>query len=103
MRFEKLGSASDFPPGSMKRFLVRGVAVLVVHLEGAFYAIADTCTHQEASLGEGFLDKELGVVECPLHGARFDARTGRALSLPAVASARSFPIKLEGGCLFVAI
>jgi nitrite reductase/ring-hydroxylating ferredoxin subunit len=74
--------------------------VAVFRAGGRFYATADSCTHEEWSLGEegetdGF------EVTCSLHLARFDIRTGRALCLPATRSLRTYAVVIEGGDVYV--
>jgi 3-phenylpropionate/trans-cinnamate dioxygenase ferredoxin subunit len=67
-------SLADLPRGSARRLPLRP-PVSVFHTEdGSLYAIDDTCTHQDASLADGWL--EGCEVECPLHAAIFDLRTG---------------------------
>jgi 3-phenylpropionate/trans-cinnamate dioxygenase ferredoxin subunit len=77
-----------------------GKHVLVVNCDGRFYAIEDRCTHDDGPLAEGDL---LGChVECPRHGARFDAETGKALTLPAVRPVASYPVRVtDDGALEV--
>ncbi|MVA75059.1 bifunctional 3-phenylpropionate/cinnamic acid dioxygenase ferredoxin subunit [Auraticoccus sp. F435] len=62
--------------------------------DGTFYALDDTCSHQEASLADGWVED--GEVECPLHAARFCLRTGAALCLPATAPVRTHRVELRG-------
>jgi 3-phenylpropionate/trans-cinnamate dioxygenase ferredoxin subunit len=87
---------------TMKQVVVDGEVVCLAHAEdGGFYAIADTCTHEEYSLSEGEL---WGLdVECPAHGSRFNLRTGAVAGLPAVIPARTYPVTLEGDDVFVEI
>ena len=87
---------------TMKQVVVDGEVVCLAHAEdGSFYAIADTCTHEEYSLSEGEL---WGLdVECPAHGSRFNLRTGAVAGLPAVIPARTYPVTLEGDDVFVEI
>ncbi len=73
--------AAELDPGEMRTVHLGDRAVLLVNLEGTFYALDDTCTHGECSLGEGYLDGD--IVECPCHGATCDVCTGAALTLPA--------------------
>jgi nitrite reductase/ring-hydroxylating ferredoxin subunit len=63
--------------------------------DGEFYATADTCTHEEWSLGEGS-DLQGNQVECPLHMARFDIRTGAALCFPATLALQTFAVETDG-------
>jgi len=68
--------------------------------DGQFFATADTCTHEQWSLGEdGDLEGE--EIVCPLHMARFDLRTGRALCLPATAALQTFAVEIEGDKVYV--
>ena len=78
----------------MKRIDVRGRRILLANVEGRFYAADDACTHEEASLSAGFLKGEL--VKCPLHGSRFNVRTGEALEEPAEENLKTYPVRLEG-------
>src|SRR5919197_1942477 len=74
-------TVDELPPGESVR--IPGTpAIAVFNTEdGELYAIADTCTHQDASLADGWL--EGCFVECPLHTASFDLRTGRPTCPPA--------------------
>lgn len=80
-----------------------GHKLAVFHVGDTFYAIDDTCTHEEASLAEGTLytDEDEPQVECPKHGATFDITTGQVLTLPAVKSVNSYETKVEGPYLYV--
>jgi 3-phenylpropionate/trans-cinnamate dioxygenase ferredoxin subunit len=95
-----VGSAESVPEGSAIRVDIDGTPVAIFHAGGRFYAIGDTCTHEEASLSEGELVDEY-TVECPLHGAQFDIRSGKALCLPATVAEETFEVVLEDGLLKV--
>ena len=88
-------------PGAVAAFDVAGRRIALARVGGDFFAIDDTCPHAEASLSEGRL--EGFAIECPHHGARFDLRDGRFLTLPAVAPVRSYPVAVEDGAVFVEI
>ena len=70
-------------------------------LDGAVYAIGDLCTHEFALLSEGFVEGD--CVECPLHGARFGIKTGKAMSEPADTDVPTYPVKVEGDDIFVGL
>ena len=75
--------------------LFRSEAVCLARLGEEIFAIADTCTHQDASLSEGEIID--GNIECWLHGAQFDLRTGEALTPPATSPVKVFKVeKLDG-------
>ncbi|MBI4596415.1 MAG: non-heme iron oxygenase ferredoxin subunit [Candidatus Tectomicrobia bacterium] len=100
----KVGEIGELDHGQMKRIFIEDEdedeeAVALINLDGHYFAISDTCTHEAASLSEG---KILGdVVECPHHGARFDLKTGAALSLPAVRPVKTYPVVIEGLDIFI--
>jgi len=91
--------ASDVPPGAMKCVAVEYERVLLVHVDGAFYALRDACGHRGASLSRGALAGH--VVECPLHFASFDVRTGKLVSGPASADIPTYQVRVEGDTVYV--
>jgi 3-phenylpropionate/trans-cinnamate dioxygenase ferredoxin component len=99
---QRVATSSELPEESMMRVEVDGVPICLVHAEdGNVYAIGDTCTHEEYSLCEGELwDMS---VECPRHGSRFDVRTGQVTGLPAVIPAKTYPVTIENGEIFVEV
>jgi 3-phenylpropionate/trans-cinnamate dioxygenase ferredoxin component len=93
--FIRLCPASDIAEGQRKVFEVDSRFVVVFDAEGGWYAIDDCCTHDGGPLGQGKLDGF--TVTCPRHGATFDIRDGRALTMPAVGATTSHQVKVEGG------
>ncbi|MEP7159946.1 MAG: bifunctional 3-phenylpropionate/cinnamic acid dioxygenase ferredoxin subunit [Dermatophilaceae bacterium] len=72
-----------------------GEDITVFHCGGSFYALDDTCSHAQASLAEGWVED--GQVECPLHGAAFDLRTGEALCPPATRPVATHKVEVRDG------
>lgn len=91
----------DLPPGESFRIEpVDGTqAVSVFNADGEIYAIDDTCTHQDASLADGWL--EGCTVECPLHAACFDLRTGMPSGPPAKEPVRTHRVTVAEGLVYV--
>ncbi len=99
--FHKLAAADEVAPGEIKQYLVEDRFVALCNVEGEFHAFEDVCTHQFTHLSEGeFTDSE---VTCPLHGAKFDVKTGAAKSLPAVKPLPKHEVKVENGNVYVAL
>lgn len=73
--------------------------VCLVRAYGAVYALRDECTHQAVPLSEGEVTG--GAIECWLHGSRFELATGRVLSPPATQPVAVFPVRIDGGDVFV--
>ena len=85
--------------GKPLRFEKNGESICVTRVGSEVFAISDTCSHSEASLSEG--DIEGFKIECWLHGAEFDVRTGEALTPPAVAPVKSYPVTIDGDSVTV--
>jgi 3-phenylpropionate/trans-cinnamate dioxygenase ferredoxin component len=73
--------------------------VAVFRLEDGFFATDDTCTHALSSLAEGYIED--GTVECEFHFAKFDIRTGKALTPPAVIALATYPVAVRDGIVYV--
>lgn len=99
--FVEVAEAGDLRSGTMRRVDVRGRRILLANVEGRYCAVADTCTHEDASLSAGVLRGEL--VKCPLHGSRFNVCTGKALEEPAEENLRTYPVRLEGGRILIGL
>ncbi|GAB4570551.1 MAG: hypothetical protein Kow0077_04910 [Anaerolineae bacterium] len=88
-RVEELG------PGEREVYDIAGYWVAVFNVDGNYYAFEDACTHDDGPLAEG--DLEGFEIICPRHGARFDIRTGEALTPPAITPTRRFQVRVADG------
>jgi 3-phenylpropionate/trans-cinnamate dioxygenase ferredoxin subunit len=93
-RFVTVAKTADIPPGARDVFDVEGYYIAVFNVGGTYYAVEDVCTHDDGPLAEGDLHGH--EIECPRHGARFDIRTGKALTMPAVVDVSWFPVRVVG-------
>jgi len=91
----RVAATDEVPPGGVTSVSVAGRRIAIFNVDGTFYAVDDTCTHEYAPLSQGPRNGE--VVTCPKHGSRFNVRTGRVLSLPAVVPLSTYPVRVEGG------
>ena len=92
--FITTAKVSEIPVGQFKQVEIVGKPLLICHTETGFYAIDDTCTHDDGPLADGWLEGD--AIECPRHGARFDVTTGKVLCLPAAVPIHSYPVQVEG-------
>ena len=98
MAWLEVGAADAFPQGG-SRVDLDDRTLALFRIGDDFYVIGDTCSHAMASLSEGELwDYD---VECPLHGAEFDIRTGVPQSLPATRPVATYEVRLEQGRVMV--
>jgi 3-phenylpropionate/trans-cinnamate dioxygenase ferredoxin subunit len=86
----------EIDPGCVRRFDVAEHAVALVRIGDEFYAIGDTCSHENYSLSEGEVMVEERELECWKHGSTFDLRTGEACSLPATRAVPTYVVRVEG-------
>ena len=90
---------ADVPEGTAVRVELGPQGICVVRAQGEFYAVADNCTHADVPLSEG--EVEGTTVECWLHGARFDLRTGKPTGLPAIEPVTVYETTTEGDDVLV--
>ena len=78
---------------------VNGNKIAIYNTPKGFFATDLMCTHEAQSLEDGLVID--CVIECPLHGGRFDVCTGKALSAPVYEDLKTYPVKIEGNDVFV--
>lgn len=91
-----LAQLADSKPVRIEK---NGESICVTKIGNEIFAINDTCSHSEASLSEGEVSDF--KIECWLHGAEFDLRTGEALTPPAVAPIKTYPVIVDGDSVTV--
>jgi len=97
-----IASTADIKPGELAAFDVEGVRIAVANTDGRYFAIDDTCTHEQCSLAaEGTLEGT--VVTCGCHGAQFDVTTGAVLAPPALEPVKSYPLSVDQGHLVIEV
>lgn len=80
---------------------VDGKQLALHHTDGEYFVTDNVCTHQYALLSDGYIED--GCVECPLHQAQFDLRTGKAMCAPATIDIQTYAVKTEGEDILVAL
>lgn len=96
-----VGPLEELPPGSVKIVPAGDVTVGVYNCGGELYALEDRCSHDDGPLCEGDWEPDRCVAICPRHGAQFDIRTGRPLTLPAYEPVDTYPVHVVDGVVFV--
>jgi 3-phenylpropionate/trans-cinnamate dioxygenase ferredoxin component len=96
----RVASTSDCRgEGCLHATAADGTDVVIVRAGGEWFALEDRCSHQDFPLSDGDVEGE--VIECIYHGAKFDLRTGKALSLPAIRPVKTFPVEIRGEDVYV--
>ncbi len=101
--FLAVARVTELPdPGSML-VEVGDRLVVLVHAAGHWYALDDVCTHDGGPLSDGPLDPIAATIECPRHGAKFDLKTGAALTMPAIKPTAAHEVKVDGDQVLVRV
>ncbi len=96
-----VAQVTDLPdPGKMLVELDEHLIALF-HVGGEFFALDDICTHDGGPLADGKLEDH--TIACPRHGAKFDLRTGAALTMPATKPTKSYPVTIENNTVLIDI
>src|SRR5262245_55053869 len=99
--FVRVASLAELPDLGRKLVEVDERLIVLFHVGNDVFALDDVCTHDGGPLGEGELVDH--TVACPRHGARFDIRDGRALTMPATRPTVAHEVKLVGGDVYVKV
>jgi nitrite reductase/ring-hydroxylating ferredoxin subunit len=99
--FVRVARIDAIAPGELLRVEAAGRLICLANVDGTIFAVDDDCTHISGPLDQGEL--EGCVLTCPLHLARFDVRTGRALRGPARDDLPTFAVRVEDGVVYVAV
>jgi len=90
--FYEIAAVGDIPNGERLFVEIGDYYLVIFNIAGQYYAIEDLCSHDDGPLGDG--DREGLEIICPRHGARFDVRNGKALTLPAVEDIPAYPVRV---------
>lgn len=90
----RVAKRSELAAGEVLGVVAAGREIALYEAEGEIFATDNICTHAFARLSDGWLDG--AVIECPLHAARFDVRTGKVLDPPASEDLKTYPVRLVG-------
>lgn len=108
MEYVKAAQTTELTAGNKKKIMVGEKAILLANIDGAYYAIDNTCPHLGGSLADGKL--EGSHIVCPRHGSIFDVKTGKTirggklLFIPFnVKDVASYPVKVEGTDIFIGV
>lgn len=94
IEYVTVATVDELRNGQRLIFEVDTLPIALFNIAGEYFAIADVCSHDDGPVAEG--DVREYEVECPRHGARFDIKSGKALTLPAVVDIPAYPVRLEG-------
>ena len=101
IEFHAVGKVSDLDEEEVVEIKAGGEEICIYNVEGEFFATHAICTHEDIGLADGFVDGDL--IECPLHAACFEIKTGKAVNPPAETNLKTYPVKVDGGSIYVGV
>ncbi|MEY4721105.1 MAG: hypothetical protein RIQ46_830 [Pseudomonadota bacterium] len=99
--FVAVATLDELPAGQKKLVTANGREVLLCHTKDQVFAVENLCSHAEEKLDCGRM--RAGWIACPVHGARFDLETGKAMNPPATSPIATFEVRIEDGTISVAV
>ena len=97
----ELATVDAIPEDDVIGIDAEGKSFALYQVDGEIYATDNICTHGNARLCDGFLEGH--EIECPLHQGKFDIRNGKAMCAPLTEDVKTYPVKIEGTCVFVEV
>ena len=95
-----VAKTNEIKPNQIKQVSIDGKDIVVINIDGSYFAINDTCTHAGGSLSEGKV--EGSIITCDWHGAQFDCKSGKLIKFPAkINDLESYNIVIESDTIFV--
>ena len=101
LEFIPVADVSELGNGERLIFEIGGEPIALFNIAGEYFAIADVCSHDDGPVAEGEL--LVHEITCPRHGARFDIKTGEALSLPAIVDIPAHPVRVENDKILIGL
>ena len=92
--YHDVAATGDIGEDEAQQVIIGSKEICIINKGGEFFALDDVCSHAYASLADGYVEGD--NVECPLHGACFDIRTGKVKTAPATVDLKTYPVKIEG-------
>jgi 3-phenylpropionate/trans-cinnamate dioxygenase ferredoxin component len=99
--FVEIAPVHQIPVGERLFVELGGKSIVLFNLAGKLFAIGDICSHDNGPVGDGEIEET--EIICPRHGGRFDIRTGKATSLPAMVDIPAYPVRVINGMVEIGI
>jgi len=95
LEYVAVAEVGEIADGERLFFQIDDFDIVLLQIAGEYYAVGDVCSHDNGPLGDG--EVEDCAIICPRHGARFDIRTGKVITLPAYEGIPVYPVRVQAG------
>ncbi len=99
VQYHAVAKTGDIDEDEAMRVAVGRKEIALYNLGGEIYATDDICTHAYASMSDGYVEGD--QIECPLHGACFEIKTGKPANPPVTVGIETYPVKIEGNTVLI--
>lgn len=101
IEFHPVAKTGDLDDEEVMAVFVDGREIALYNVGGEFYATDGVCTHENVGLADGFVDGD--IIECPLHGGKFEIKTGKPANPPVTVGLQTYPVRIEGDSVLVGV
>lgn len=101
VEYHPVAKTADIEEEEVMAVFVKDKEIAVYNIDGEFYATDGVCTHENVGLADGFVEGD--IIECPLHGGKFEIKTGKPANPPVTVGLATYPVKVEGDTIYVGI
>ncbi len=101
VEYHAVAKTDDLDEEEVMGVMIGKKEIAIYNVEGEFYATDGVCTHENVGLADGFVVGD--IIECPLHGGKFEIRTGKPANPPVTVGLKTYPVKIEDGTIYVGV
>ncbi len=101
VEYHAVAKTGDLEDEEVLGVSINGRDIALYRIEGEFYATDGICTHEYVGLADGFVEGD--IIECPLHGGKFEIKTGKPANAPVTVGLKTYPVKVDGDTVYVGI
>ena len=101
IEYHAVAKTDDLGEEEVMAVFVGKEEIALYNIEGEYFATHGVCTHENVGLADGFIEGDR--IECPLHSACFEIKTGKAVNPPAEVDLKTYPVKIEGDTIYVRV
>ncbi len=91
----------NLPPDTLRRVEIKNLKIVVARTDDGIYALEDRCSHEDYNLSDGWIEEK--TLCCPMHGAKFNLKTGQPETPPAHEPIKTFPVQVKNGVVEIDI
>ncbi len=101
VEYHAVAKTDDLDEEEVMSVFIGKKELCLYNVEGEFYATDAICTHENVGLADGFVVGD--IIECPLHGGKFEIKTGKPANPPVTVGIETYPVKIEGDTVLIGL